>query len=176
VALDVGARTLAIAHRMVQQVVQGVAPGGVPRCLIDGFTEDTTALLTHVGPGVSPPRRHAAGPAPTPRWRPRPALLEAQMAPSDRRGHAVAAADAGDGRGVDRARLAPAGGAAVSGTAGAATPGAVSGGGAGRSWGCASAVWLQTGQKASQRPMMPAGEPVTGVVTSGWPLRTGPAH
>jgi hypothetical protein len=37
--LDVGDRTLAMAQRGVHQVVQGLAPGGVPLFLTDGFKE-----------------------------------------------------------------------------------------------------------------------------------------
>jgi hypothetical protein len=46
-AIDVGHRTLAMAQRVVHQVVQGLAPGGLPLLLTDGLQEDTTALLTH---------------------------------------------------------------------------------------------------------------------------------
>src|SRR6266478_4526600 len=45
--VEVGDRTLAMAQRVVHQVVQVLAPGCVPLFLTDGFTEDTTALLTH---------------------------------------------------------------------------------------------------------------------------------
>jgi hypothetical protein len=37
--VDVGERTLAMAHRVVHQVVQGLAPGCVPLFLTDGFKE-----------------------------------------------------------------------------------------------------------------------------------------
>jgi hypothetical protein len=46
-ALDVGNRTLAMAQRVVHQVVQVLAPDGVPLFLTDGFREYLTALLTH---------------------------------------------------------------------------------------------------------------------------------
>jgi hypothetical protein len=72
--IDVGDRTLAMAQGFVHQVVQRLAPGGVPLFLTDGFTESTTALLTHCGPWVQPERRQATGPMPTPRWMPRPQL------------------------------------------------------------------------------------------------------
>jgi hypothetical protein len=73
--IDSGDRTLAMAQRVVHQVVQVLAPGGVPLCLTDGFTEYATALLTHFGQWVPLPRRQATGPAPKPRWMPLPPLL-----------------------------------------------------------------------------------------------------
>jgi IS1 family transposase len=78
-ALDLGQRTLAMAQRLVHHVVQLLAPGCVPLFLTDGFKEYTTALLTHFGHWVQPPRRQATGPAPKPRWLPRPELLSAQV-------------------------------------------------------------------------------------------------
>jgi IS1 family transposase len=42
--LDVGDRTLAMAQRVLHQVVQVLAPGCVPLFLTDGFKEYTTAL------------------------------------------------------------------------------------------------------------------------------------
>ena len=45
--IDVGDRTLAMAQRVVHQVVQVLAPDCVPLFLTDGFKEYTTALLTH---------------------------------------------------------------------------------------------------------------------------------
>jgi hypothetical protein len=44
-----------------------------------------TALLTHYGHWVHPPRRQAAGPVPKPRWRPLPQLLYAQVIKTVRR-------------------------------------------------------------------------------------------
>jgi IS1 family transposase len=84
-ALAVGERTLAMAQRMVHQVVQVLAPGCVPLCLTDGFKEYTTALLTHFGQWVQPSRRQAQGPAPKPRWMPLPPLLYAQVVKTVRR-------------------------------------------------------------------------------------------
>jgi IS1 family transposase len=84
-ALDVGDRTLEMAQRVVHQVVEVLTPGCMPLFLTDGFKEYATALLTHFGHWVQPPRRQATGPAPKPRWMPRPALLYAQMAKSYRR-------------------------------------------------------------------------------------------
>lgn len=74
-ALDVGARTLAMAQHLLHQVVHVLAPGCVPLFLTNGFNEYATALLTHYGAWAQPARRQAAGPAPKPRWRPLPQLL-----------------------------------------------------------------------------------------------------
>src|SRR5262249_36429475 len=79
VVVDVGTRTLTMAQRVVHQVVQGLAPGCVPLFLTDGFTEYTTALLTHYGQWVQSPRQRAQGPVPKPRWMPLTGLLYAQV-------------------------------------------------------------------------------------------------
>src|SRR5882724_1012158 len=84
-ALNMGDRTLAMAQRVVHQVVQVLALGCVPLFLTDGFTEYTTALLTHYGQWVQPARRRAQGPAPKPRWMPLPVLLYAQVVKTVRR-------------------------------------------------------------------------------------------
>ena len=84
-AIDVGDRTLATAPAVVHQVVQGLAPGCLPLFLTDGFKAYTTALLTHYGQWVQPPRRQAKGPTPKPRWMPRPQLLYAQVVKTVRR-------------------------------------------------------------------------------------------
>ena len=84
-AIDVGDRTLALAQRVVHQVVQVLAPDCAPLFLTDGFREYMTALLTHYGQWVQPPRRQAQGPAPKPRWTPLPALLYAQVVKTVRR-------------------------------------------------------------------------------------------
>ena len=42
-------------------------------------------MLPHAGPWVPPPRRHAKGARPQPRWRPRPQLLYAQVVKTVRR-------------------------------------------------------------------------------------------
>src|SRR5258708_16744143 len=63
-AIDIGDRTLAMAQRVVHQVVQVLAPGCVPLFLTDGFKEYATALLTHFGQWVQPERRQATRPAP----------------------------------------------------------------------------------------------------------------
>jgi len=83
--IDVGDRTLAMAQGVVHQVVQVLAPGCVPLFLTDGLKEYATALLTHFGYWVQPPRRQATGPAPKPRWMPVPQLLYAQVVKTVRR-------------------------------------------------------------------------------------------
>jgi transposase-like protein len=60
-ALNIGDRTLAMAQRVVHQVVQVLAPGCVPLFLTDGFKEYTTALLTHCGRWVQPREQGDAG-------------------------------------------------------------------------------------------------------------------
>ena len=89
-ALDVGDRTLAMAQRMVHHVAQVLAPDCAPLLLTDGFREDLTALLTHDGQWVHPPRRQATGPAPKPRWLPLPGRLYAQGGKTVRRQRLVA--------------------------------------------------------------------------------------
>jgi len=84
-ALDVGDRTLAMAQRVVHQVVQVLAPDCVPLFLTDGFKEYATALLTHYGEWVQPVRQQATGPLPKPRWKPLPQLLYAQVIKTVRR-------------------------------------------------------------------------------------------
>jgi IS1 family transposase len=83
--INVGDRTLAMAQSVVHQVVQVLAPGCVPLFLTDGFKEYATALLTHCGQWVQPPRRHDQGPHPKPRWMPLPQLLSAQVVKTVRR-------------------------------------------------------------------------------------------
>ncbi|HZI76673.1 MAG TPA: hypothetical protein VFD73_22135, partial [Gemmatimonadales bacterium] len=88
--IDVGDRTLAMAQRVVHQVVQVLAPGCVPLFLTDGFKEYATALLTHFGQWVQPLRRQDKGPAPKPRWLPLPGLPYAQVVKTVRRRRLVA--------------------------------------------------------------------------------------
>jgi IS1 family transposase len=88
-AIDVGDRTLAIAQHLVHQVGKVLAPGCMPLFLTDGFKEYTTALLTHFGEWVQPPRRQTTGPAPKPRWMPLPALRYAQVVKQYRRRRVV---------------------------------------------------------------------------------------
>jgi IS1 family transposase/transposase-like protein len=84
-AIDVGERTLAMAQRVVHHVAQMLAPDCAPFFLTDGFREYMTALLTHYGHWVQPPCRQAKGPAPKPRWMPRPQLLYAQVVKTTQR-------------------------------------------------------------------------------------------
>jgi hypothetical protein len=49
-----------------------------------------TALLTHYGHWVQPPRQQAKGPMPKPRWMPLPQLLYAQVVKTTRRRRLVA--------------------------------------------------------------------------------------
>src|SRR5215471_13828978 len=83
--MDVGERTLAMAQRVLHQVVQILAPGCVPLFLTDGLKEYMTALLAHYGQWVHLSRRQAQGPAPKPRWMPLPGLLYAQVIKTMRR-------------------------------------------------------------------------------------------
>src|SRR5882724_267243 len=83
--IDAGERTLAMAQCVVHQVTQVIAPDCAPLFLTDGFKEYITALLTHFGQWVQPPRRQAHGPAPKPRWIPLPELLYAQVVKQYRR-------------------------------------------------------------------------------------------
>jgi IS1 family transposase len=78
-AIDVGNRTRAMAQCFVHHVAQVLAPDCAPLFLTDGFREYLTALLTHYGYWVQPPRRQVTGPAPKPRWMPLPQLLYAQV-------------------------------------------------------------------------------------------------
>src|SRR5882724_2993436 len=84
-AIDAGERTLAMAQGVVHQVAQVLAPDCVPLFLTDGFREYITALLTHYGQWVQPPRRQVTGPAPKPRWMPQPQLRYAQVVKTVRR-------------------------------------------------------------------------------------------
>ena len=85
VAIDVSERTLAMAQRFVHHVSQVLVPDCAPLFVTDGFREYMTALLTHYGHWVQPPRRQATGPAPKPRWMPLPQLLYAQVVKTVRR-------------------------------------------------------------------------------------------
>jgi len=83
--IDVGERTLAMAQRVVHHVAEVLAPDCAPLFLTDGFREYLTALLTHYGSWVQPPRRQAKGSLPKPRWMPLPQLLYAQVVKTVRR-------------------------------------------------------------------------------------------
>ena len=84
-SIDVGNRTLAMAQRFVHHVAQVLAPDCAPLFLTDGFREYLTALLSHYGQWVQPPRRQDKGPSPKPRWMPQPQLLYAQVVKTVRR-------------------------------------------------------------------------------------------
>jgi IS1 family transposase len=84
-SVQVGARTLAMAQAVLHQIVQLLAPGCMPLFLSDGYPHYLTAIVTHFGHWVQPPRRQATGPAPKPRWMPLPALLYAQIIKTTRR-------------------------------------------------------------------------------------------
>jgi IS1 family transposase/transposase-like protein len=88
-ALDIGDRTLEMAQRLVHGVMEVLAPGCVPLFLTDGFKEYATALLTHFGSWVQPPRRQATGPVPKLRWMPMPQLHYAQVVKCYRRRRVV---------------------------------------------------------------------------------------
>jgi hypothetical protein len=80
-----GERTLAIAQAVLHQIAGLLAPACVPLFLSDGYAPYLTAIVTHFGCWVQPPRKQAAGPAPRPRWMPLPALLYAQVVKRMRR-------------------------------------------------------------------------------------------
>jgi IS1 family transposase len=83
--IQVGERTLTMAHAMLHQITQLLAPGCVPLFLSDGYPHYLTAIVTHFGRWVQPSRHQATGPAPKPRWMPLPALLYAQVIKTMRR-------------------------------------------------------------------------------------------
>src|SRR4029453_9566288 len=83
--IDVGKRTRAMAQCVVHQVVALLAPDCVPLFLADGNPDYVTAILTHFGQWVQPPRRRANGPISKPRWMPLPQLLYAQVVKTVRR-------------------------------------------------------------------------------------------
>jgi hypothetical protein len=87
--IDLGERTLAMAQRVVHHVAQVLAPDCAPLFLTDGFRAYLTALLTHYGYWVQPPRRQATGAAPKPRWMPLPQVLYAQVVKTVRRRRVV---------------------------------------------------------------------------------------
>ena len=84
-SVQVGERTLAMAQAVLHQIAQLLAPGCVPLFLSDGYPHYLTAIVTHFGHWVQPPRRQARGPAPKPRWMPLPELLYAQVVKTMRR-------------------------------------------------------------------------------------------
>jgi len=90
VAIDSGPRTLAMAQRVVHQVVGVLALGCVPAWFSDGFKGYLPAIVGHFGLWVHPGRSHDKGPWPKPRWMPLPGLLYAQVVKSYRRRRIVA--------------------------------------------------------------------------------------
>jgi hypothetical protein len=54
---QVGERTLAMAQAVLHQIAQLLAPGCVPLFVSDGYPHDLTAIVTHFGHWVQPPRR-----------------------------------------------------------------------------------------------------------------------
>ena len=79
-----------MAQAVLHQIAQLVAPGCVPLFVSDGYPHYLTAIVTHFGHWVQPPRRQARGSAPKPRWMPLPALLYAQVVKTMRRRRLVA--------------------------------------------------------------------------------------
>ena len=82
---QVGDRTLAMAQAVLHPIAQVLVPGCVPLFLSAGYPPYLTAIVTHFGCWVPPPRRQARGPAPKPRWMPLPARLYAQVVKTMRR-------------------------------------------------------------------------------------------
>ena len=80
--IEVGDRTLAMAQRVVHHVAQVLAPDCAPLFVTDGFRESMTALLTHYGYWLQPPRRQgtAVTRLPTPEARQK-AMLDALGTP-----------------------------------------------------------------------------------------------
>jgi IS1 family transposase len=84
-SIQVGERTLAMAQAVLHPIAQLLAPGCVPLFLSDGYPHYLTAIVTHFGHWVQPPRQQARGSAPKPRWMPLPVLLYAQVVKTMRR-------------------------------------------------------------------------------------------
>ena len=89
-SVQVGERTLAMAQGVLHHITQLLASGCVPLFLSDGYAHYLTAIVTHFGHWVQPPRRQLTGPAPMPRWMPLPALRYAQVVKTTRRRRLVA--------------------------------------------------------------------------------------
>jgi IS1 family transposase len=88
-AIEVGPRTVAMAQRVVHQVVGVLAPGCMPAWFSDGFKGYLPAILGHFGVWTHPERRQDQGPRPKPRWMPLPQLLYAQVVKQYRRKRVV---------------------------------------------------------------------------------------
>jgi hypothetical protein len=84
-----GERNQAMAQAVLHQIGQLLAPGCVPLFLSDGNPSYLPAIVRHFGHWVKPPRRHAKGSAPKPRWMPLPGLLYAQVVKKMRRRRVV---------------------------------------------------------------------------------------
>lgn len=84
-AVAVGERSRAMAQQFVHLVVRRLASGCWPLFLSDGFKDYGTALLTHFGQWLQPPRRQLKGPLPKPRWCAHPRLRYAQVIKTCRR-------------------------------------------------------------------------------------------
>ena len=78
-----------MAQRVMHQVAQVLAPDCAPLFLTDGLKEYMTALLTHFGHWVQPPRRQVKGAVLKPRCMPLPQLLYAQVVKQYRRRRVV---------------------------------------------------------------------------------------
>jgi len=74
-AIEIGPRTLAMAQRVVHQVVQRIASTCMPLWLSDAFKGYRPAILGHCGVWHQPERQRVQGPAPKRRWLPQPGLL-----------------------------------------------------------------------------------------------------
>src|SRR5215813_12049064 len=83
--INIGERTLVMAQCVVHQLVQVLAPDCLPLFLTDGYKDYFRAILSHFGQWVQPERCQGKGPAPKPRWIPKPGLLYAQVVKSYRR-------------------------------------------------------------------------------------------
>jgi hypothetical protein len=81
----VGERSQAMAQAILHQIAQLLAPGCIPLFLSDGNPSYLPAIVRHFGYWVQPPRRHAKGSAPQPRWMPLPGILYAQVIKNMRR-------------------------------------------------------------------------------------------
>jgi len=82
---QVGDRSPAMAQAVLHQIAQLLAPGCMPLFLSDGNPSYLPAIVRHFGHWVQPPRQHARGSAPKPRWMPLPGLLYAQVIKKTRR-------------------------------------------------------------------------------------------
>lgn len=82
---QVGNRSPSMAQAILHQIAELLAPGCVPLFLSDGNPSYLPAIVRHFGHWVQPPRQHAKGSAPKPRWTLLPGLLYAQVVKKMRR-------------------------------------------------------------------------------------------